>query len=82
MSVTYYGFYFSANADGSANDCTVHVEMQKNGGTVKLAPRYKNSEPNSLYEIEMDENDLALFGQMCIDLSRTMKADTPQKGGG
>lgn len=82
MSTTYYGFYFSANADGSANDYTVNIELQENGGTVKLAPRYKNAEPNSLYEIEMDENDLALFGQMCIDLSNTMKADKSQKGGG
>jgi len=75
MSTAYYGFYFSSSADGTANGYTVYVELHKNGGTVTIAPRYKNSDPNSLYEIEMDEDDLALFGQMCIDLANTMKAD-------
>jgi len=78
MSVKYFGFYFSSNADGSANDYTIFVELQKNGGTVKIAPRYKNSDPNSLYEIEMDEDDLALFGKMCIDLASTMKNDNKE----
>jgi len=74
MSTAYYGFYFSSSADGSSNDYTVYVELQENGGTVNLALRYKNAEPNPLYEIEMDEDDLALFGQMCINLANTMKA--------
>ncbi len=75
MSIRYFGFYFSCNADRSTNDYTVYVEMKKFGSTVKLAPRYKNIEANNLYEIEMDEDDLRLFGQMCIEMANAMKLD-------
>ena len=73
MSVQYYGFYFSCNADSSANDKTVYVELLRDGNAVRLGARYKNSEPNHLYEIEMDSNDLRMFGEMCIDLSTKMR---------
>jgi hypothetical protein len=72
MSEQKVGFYFSCDADGSPNDHTIYVE-QRNEGTVTLGARYKNSEPNHLYEIEMDADDLQAFGQMCLALAQQMR---------
>ena len=73
MSEQKAGFYFSCDADGSAHDHTAYAE-QRNEGTVTLGARYKNSDPNHLYEIEMDADDLYAFGQMCIALAQQMQS--------
>lgn len=73
MSNQNFGFYFSCNADGTANDYTIYVESSDDGETVKLGARYKNSQPNTLYEISMDSEDLDVFGHMCLSLSSRMK---------
>lgn len=72
MSQQYFGFYFSSSADGSANDKTVYAEMQTDG-LVKLAIRYKNSDPNHLYEAELDSDDLEILGRQMIQLGRLIK---------
>lgn len=69
MSEQRLGFYFSCNADRSANDYTIYVEQRSEEQVVTLGARYKNSDPSSLYEIDMDADDLKTFGQMCVDLS-------------
>ena len=75
MSNQLAGFYFSCTADKSANDYTIYVEeVPRDGQTVKLAARYKNSEPNNLYEMILDADDLEAFGQKCLDHARHMKA--------
>lgn len=77
MSVQYFGFYFSCNTDKSANDYTVYAELDEDGD-VKLSIRYKNAEPNSLYQITMDANDLNKFGKMCCDMAMIIIDTTPQ----
>lgn len=72
------GFYFSCNADLSAHDYTIFVEQRKED-TVTIGARNKNSEPNSLYEMEMDAEDLYAFGQMCIGLPNQVRLDAKQK---
>lgn len=71
MSEQLLGFYFSCNADKSAHDKTIFVDAVDRS-MVRLGARYKNCEPNSLYEIEMDVEDLQKFGQMCIDVAKQM----------
>lgn len=73
MSNQNFGFYFSCNADRTANDYTIYVESSDDGETVKLGARYKSSQPNTLYEILMDSEDLEVFGHMCLSLSSRMK---------
>jgi len=71
MSNQFFGFYFSGNADGSANDYTLYGQID--GGVCNLGARYKNSERNSLYEINLDADDLVQFGEMCVEFGRWMK---------
>lgn len=71
MSEQRLGFFFSCNADKSTNDYTIYVQGEALG-TVVMGARYKNSEPNHLYEICMDADDLVTFGNMCIDLAKRM----------
>jgi hypothetical protein len=71
MSVQKLGFYFSANADGSANDRTIYVEGDSQ--SVLLTARYKNAEPSGLYTIELDAADLARFGRLCLALAGEMQ---------
>jgi len=71
MSEFFLGAYFSCNADKSAHDYTTYIEVH--GDTAKLAPRYKNAESNSLYEMEFDADDLQKFGEILIDISKRMR---------
>ena len=70
MSEKFLGFSFSGCADHSAHDKTVYVAGDMK--TVTLAVRYKNSERNALYEIELDADDLWTLGSLCRSLSRVM----------
>lgn len=70
-----YGFYFSSNADRSANDYCIYVDSDKEEQTVTLAPRYKNSGRNHLYEMTLDPDDLILFGKMCSNFGEWMKSN-------
>lgn len=67
-----FGCYFSSNADRTANDYTIYLAMAQRG-IVTMSIRYKNAEPKSLYEIDLDAEDLQTFGQMCLDLSKWMQ---------
>jgi hypothetical protein len=67
------GFYFSCNADKSANSQTIYVDRLSRTNVV-LGARYKNCERNHLYEMEMDAEDLQKFGEMCIDLARQISS--------
>lgn len=64
------GFYYSSNMDRSANDHTIYVESNSQGDYV-LGVRYKNSERSTLYEIELNADDLIIFGQMLINAGQT-----------
>jgi hypothetical protein len=73
MSEQRAGFYFSCNADGSAHDYTLYVQQTDSRNVVNIGARYKNADRNSIYEIDLDANDLYRFGHMCIDLALQMK---------
>lgn len=73
MSDQLSGFYFSCDADRSTHDYAVYVQS-RDSLTVSVGARYKNAEEESLYQIMMDADDLAIFGQMCIDFAKIMKA--------
>lgn len=73
MSNQFYGFYFTGNADRSAHDYGMHVDLNKEGNVV-VGARYHSSARNTLFEMEMDAEDLLTFGQMCVDLARQMRA--------
>lgn len=77
MSEQLMGLYFSCNADKSAHDYTIYVEGIS-ASTVKIGARYKNSERNSLYEIEMDADDLQRFGDLCTFLSKQIRNEEAQ----
>ena len=64
------GIYYSSSADRSANDHTIYVDRDDKGDFV-IAIRYKNSEPNSLYESVLDSRDLVVLGQMLINLGNS-----------
>ena len=64
MSVQRIAVAFSCNADASAHDRTIYLQ-QTDEETVKVGARYKNSEPNHLYELEMDADDLRDFARLC-----------------
>ena len=66
----YFGFYFSPNH--SANSYTIHVEMQADNETVKMAPRYANAEPSVLHEAVLNADELRSFGELCIAIASTM----------
>jgi hypothetical protein len=70
MSEQKLGFFFSCNADLSEYDHTIYVQyVQTSSNTIVIGARYKSCDPNHLYEIEMDTDDLRIFGQMCRDLA-------------
>ena len=66
-----FGLYFSSNDDIA----TIHIRIANDPEIAKIVVRSKNAEYNQDYEIELDSNDLELFGQMCIDLSEKMRRD-------
>lgn len=66
------GLYFSCNANKLAHDHAIYIDAIDRA-TVVLGARYKNSERNHLYEMHMDKDDLQRFGQMCIDLAKSME---------
>jgi hypothetical protein len=72
MSEQAMGFYFTCNADKSAHDHTIYVQQRTGDDTITLGARYKNAEPNHLYEIEMDAADLLRFAELCVNLVQSM----------
>jgi hypothetical protein len=73
MSTQLITVLFSCNADASANDYTVSLEQRIDSNTVLLGARYKSSQPNRLYQIEMDADDLQAFGELCIAVARLLR---------
>lgn len=71
----YFGFYFTSNADGSANDHTLYGQMSNHANTIKLGARYKNSEPSHLYEIELDAKDLRLLAKQLLATANMLEME-------
>jgi len=74
MSNQIFGFYFSGDADKSANDYAIYCDLIQDD-CAKMAIRYKNAERNSIYEIELDAADLETFGTQCINLAKLMSGE-------
>lgn len=80
MSIRLFEMAWSCNADRSANDRALYVK-DGGGDALQLTFRYKNAEPNTLYEMECDTEDLREMARLldfCADL--LARREPPEPG--
>ncbi len=55
---------FSSCTDKSAHDRTLYLRPDPRTGTWMLTVEYKNTEPDSLYAMEVDLDDIKALGRL------------------
>lgn len=64
MSWRRFEIAWSCNADKSAHDRALYMRTSEDGACLVIGARYKNAQPSSSYEMELDGEDLRALSRL------------------